>query len=451
MQALQGLPVSARAEALRILCRVEVDAAYADILLDRALSRRGLAVRDRALTTELVYGTLRWQRRLDWHLARVSRRPLAELDPWVRNLLRLTAYQLLLLDRIPARAAVHEAVELAKRLGHPGVAEFVNATLRALVRSGRELPAPLPEDPVAALAVRASFPDWLAVRWAARYGFAEAEALLAALNDRAPLTLRVNPLKADPETLRRALQGEGIEARPCRFAPDGLVAAGVPALDRLPALRAGWCVVQDEASILVGHLLAPEPGEAVADVCAAPGTKTTHLAGLMADRGRLLAFDPHPGRLGRVQEACRRLGVSIVECLEGEVARLAPAYPEACHRVLVDAPCSNLGVLRRNPEAKWRCREADLPALQVRQRVILEAAATMVRPGGVLVYATCSLEPEENEGVVEPFLAAHPAFAPAPPPPGFPAACVDARGTLRMLPHRHGSDGFTAVRLRRRG
>lgn len=451
MRTLRSLPASARGEALRILCRVEVDEAYADLLLDHALSRRRTPPRERGLTTELVYGTLRWQRRLDWHLARVSRRPLADLEPWVRALLRLTAYQLLLLDRIPAWAAVHEAVELAKRLGHGGVAEFVNATLRALARAGRELPGPLPEDPMAALAVRASFPDWLVRRWVARFGLQEAEALLAALNERAPLTVRVNRLKADPETVRRALAAEGIEARPCRFASDGLTLGGVPALDRLSVLGAGWVVVQDEASILVGHLLAPEPGEVVADVCAAPGTKTTHLAGLMADRGRLLAFDPHPGRLGRLGDACRRLGITIVECREGEAARLAPDYRGACDRVLVDAPCSNLGVLRRNPDAKWRRQEADLPSLQARQRAILEAAAAMLRPGGVLVYATCSLEPEENEGVVEPFLAAHPDCAPEPPPPGFPAECADARGALRMLPHRHGSDGFVAVRLRRRG
>jgi len=451
MRRLLGLPTSARGEALRILCRVEVDGAYPDLLLDRALSRRGLAVRDRALTTELVYGTLRWQRRLDWHLARVSRRPLGALDPWVRNLLRLTAYQLLFLDRIPAWAAVHEAVELAKRLGHGGVAEFVNATLRALARAGRELPDPLPEDPVAGLGVRTSFPDWLVRRWVDRLGLEEAEALMAALNARAPLTARVNRLKADPETVRRALAAEGIEAVPCRFALDGLTLAGVPALDQLSVLRAGWCVVQDEASILVGQLLAPEPGEVVADVCAAPGTKTTHLAALMADRGRLLAFDPHAGRLARVREACRRLGITIVECLEGEAARLAPEFGGACDRVLVDAPCSNLGVLRRNPDVRWRGQESDLVLLQARQRAILEAAAPMVRPDGVLVYAACSLEPEETAGVVEPFLSSHPGFAPEPPPPGFPAACLDDRGALRMLPHRHGSDGFTAVRLRRRG
>lgn len=451
MRKLLELPVSSRGEALRILCRVEVDGAYPDLLLDRALSRRGLAARDRALTTELVYGTLRWQRRLDWHLARVLRRPLGELEPWVRHLLRLTAYQLLFLDRVPAWAAVHEAVELAKRLGHGGVAELVNATLRALARAGRELPGPLPEDPVAGLGVRASFPDWLVRRWMERLGLEEAEALMAALNGRAPLTLRVNRLKADPETVRRALAGEGIEAHPCRFAPEGLTLARVPALDRLPALHAGWGVVQDEASILVGQYLAPEPGEVVADVCAAPGTKTTHLAALMADRGRLLAFDPHPGRLGRVREACRRLGITIVEAVEGEVASLAPDHAGICDRVLVDAPCSNLGVLRRNPDAKWRSLEADLPLLQARQRAILEAAATMLGPGGTLVYATCSLEPEENEGVVEPFLASHPDFAPEAPPPGFPAACTDGRGVLRTLPHRHGTDGFTAVRLRRRG
>jgi 16S rRNA (cytosine967-C5)-methyltransferase len=202
--------------------------------------------------------------------------------------------------------------------------------------------------------------------------------------------------------------------------------------------------------MMVSHALGPLPGETVADVCGAPGTKTTHLAALMANRGRIVAADPHAGRLGLLREACARLGAVIVEPRLGDARALAEALGPTCDRVLVDAPCSNLGVLRRNPDAKWRRRQSDFATLVPAQATILEAAAGLVRPGGVLVYATCSLEPEENEAVVAGLRARRSDFVPDPLPPGVPAACRGAPDILQMMPHRHGSDGFTAHRLRRR-
>lgn len=440
-------PSPARAVAARVLERVEAQAAFADLALEAELERRRLAPRDVALATELVYGTLRWQRYCDWILGPHSRRPLAALDPRVRVLLRMTAYQLAFLDRVPAFAAVNDAVSLAPR--RPGAPAFVNAVLRALARRGaheRE-PAP-PRDPVEALAVRCSFPTWLAARWVARWGPAEAEALMRALNERPPLTVRANVLRATPGALAARLAAEeGLAATPTRFAPEGLLVehGGPPGAWR--AFADGACTVQDEASMLVSRLLDPPPGGTVADVCAAPGTKSTHLAELMGDRGRLLAFDPDPARLARVREAAARLGLAAIETHRGDVEALAPAFAGACDAVLVDAPCTNLGVLRRHPEVKWRRQPADLAAAARRQGAILAAAASLVRPGGRLVYATCSLEPEENEAVVGAFLAGHPDFR-SDPPAVFPLP-LGADGVLRCLPHRHGTDGFTAVRLRR--
>lgn len=440
-------PSPARAVAARVLERVETDAAFADLALDAELARRALAPRDIGLATELVYGTLRWQRYLDWILAPHSRRRIPALDARVRVLLRLTAYQLAFLERVPAFAAVNDAVTLAR--GAAGVAEYVNAVLRAFARRGaaeRE-PAP-PRDPVDALATRCSFPTWLAARWVARYGATEAEALMRAFDERPPLTLRANTRRLSREVLAERLRTEEqIQTRPTPLAPEGLVAESGGAPGRWRAFAEGACVAQDEASMLVARLLEPSPGETVADVCAAPGTKTTHLAQLMDDRGRILALDPQAGRLGRVTEAAARLGLSIVETIEGAVETLAPRWAETCDRVLVDAPCSNLGVLRRNPEVKWRRQAADVAAAAERQRRILGAAATLVRPGGRLVYATCSLEPEENDAVVRDFLAARSDFAvdtprDAPVPP-------DADGFVRCRPHRLGTDGFTAIRLRR--
>jgi len=456
----------ARVEALQILCRVEEDQAFADLALDAALERAKLPRRDRALATELVYGTLRWQRRLDWILAPHSRRRLDRLDPWVRNLLRLTAYQLQFLDKVPRWAAVNDAVALAKRFpatsarafarpsphkagvakpGGPPVDKFVNAVLRSLTRSGGNLP-PLPSDSLEAAATRLAFPSWLVRRWAERLGLEEAERLMAALDERPPVTVRVNLLKCSRATLAaRLAEEEDVASQPTAYAPDGLILDHPGQLSRFKSFREGWFTPQDEASMLVGRLLGPKPGESVADLCAAPGTKTTHLAQLMNDSGHLVAVDPHAARLKLVARAAARLGIRIVETRAGSAELVAAKEKERFDRVLVDAPCSNLGVLRRNPDAKWRRDEADLLRLQARQRAILEAGASMTRPGGVLVYATCSLEAEENEAVVEHFLALHPEWA-LDPPDAFPIP-LDPQGMLRCLPHRHGTDGFTAFRL----
>ncbi len=359
----------------------------------------------------------------------------------------MAAYQLVLLERVPPFAAVNDAVMLAG--GKPGVAGFTNAVLRAFARRGareRE-PAP-PADPIEALAVRCSFPTWLADRWVGRYGIDEAAALMRAMNDRPPLTVRTNTLRTTREALAERLRrDEGVAVEPTRYAPEGLVVDRGGAPGRWPAFTEGDLVVQDEASMLVAHLLAPRAGETVADACAAPGTKTTHLAQLMDDRGRILALDPQPARLAKVAEVVARLGVTIVELLDGTAEALALRFPATCDRVLVDAPCSNLGVLRRNPEVKWRRRPEDLATSARRQGEILKSAATMVRAGGALVYATCSLEPEENEAVAQAFLATHPDFR-VDPPADF-AIPLDRAGFLRCFPHRHGADGFTAIRFAR--
>jgi 16S rRNA (cytosine967-C5)-methyltransferase len=438
----------ARAVAARVLERVEEDDAWADLVLDAELAREPLAARDIALATELVYGTLRWQRYLDWILGPHSRRKLAALDTRVRVVLRMTAYQIAFLERVPPFAAVNDGVTLAR--GHkPGLAEYTNAVLRSFARRGvreRE-PAP-PRDPLDALATRCSFPTWLAARWVERYGTAEAETLMRAMNERPPLTLRVNTLKTTRAALAERLRADsGLDVRETTYAPDGLVVERGGTPGAWAAFAEGACLVQDEASMLVARLLEPQPGQTVADVCAAPGTKSTHLAQLMEDRGHVLAFDPQPARLARVVDLAQRLGAASIRTTGGTAEALAPQWPDACDGVLVDAPCSNLGVLRRNPEVKWRRRAEDIPASAARQRTIVTAAATMVKPGGRLVYATCSLEPEENEEVARALLAERPDFR-LDAPSDFPLP-LDADGVLRCRPHRHGTDGFTVVRFRR--
>ena len=444
---LRAGPVSqSRYEALRILVRVEEDRAFADIVLEHALDHARLDPRDAALCTELVYGTLRWRRHLDWRLAPHLNRPLDKLDPWVRALLRLSAYQIFFLDRVPRWAAVDEAVSLAKlKARKPGPPEFVNAVLRSLTRATG--PPPLPALPVEAAAVRCSFPDWIATRWIERYGLREAEALMTASNDRPPTTIRVNALRITRDAFAaRVRDGELARTRATALAPEGLI-VDHGAVSRWAAFAEGSFTVQDEASMLVARLLDPKPGELVADTCAAPGTKATHMAELMANRGRIVAMDPQAARLKLVAKAAARLGIGIIEAHVGGVAALAGRWRSKCDRVLVDAPCSNLGVLRRNPDVKWRRTEEDLRRLQEKQKTIIAAAASMVKPGGRLVYATCSLEPDENEAVVASLPGYGTQWQPD-PPEGFPVQ-PDPEGFVRVFPHVHGTDGFTAIRLRR--
>ncbi len=440
-------PSPARVVAARVLERVVSEGAYADLALDGELDRRRLSARDVALATELVYGTLRWQRYLDWILAPHSRRRLDDLDLGPLVLLRMTAYQIAFLERVPAFAAVNDAVTLAPRT--PGVGAFVNAVLRSFARRGaREREPSPPRNPSDALAARCSFPTWIVERWIERYGREDAESLMRALNERPPLTLRANRLRITRDALGQRLADEdGLDWRPTQRAPEGVVVGHGGSPGEWRAFADGSFAVQDEASMLIARLLAPDPGSTVADVCAAPGTKTTHLAELMDNRGRILAFDRETTRLARVNEAAARLGISIIDTHDGSVEALAPRFHAACDGVLVDAPCSNLGVLRRNPEVKWRRQPSDLTLASRHQSEILGAAATMVRPGGRLVYATCSLEPEENDEVARAFLAANTDFT-TDPPAEFPLS-LDADGWLRCLPHRHGTDGFSAVRFRR--
>jgi 16S rRNA (cytosine967-C5)-methyltransferase len=428
-----------RGAAARILARVE-RGGFADRLLEAALAPYP-DPRDRALLTELVYGAIRHQARLDHALGRFASRPLADLDPEVRAALRVAAYQLLALDRVPAHAAVSEAVDdVTRRV--PRAAGFANALLRRVAAEGRAVPPPDPAaDPVAHLAVATSHPAWLVERELAAFGFEEARRRLAADLAPAPTVLRARPPGARDSLLAR-LRAAGVAARPGAVGPDavlidpgGLPPGGVTAL---PGFGDGAFAVQDEASQLVARLLDPPPGARLLDACAAPGGKTGHLADLVGPAGRVTALDLDEARLSLLRETVGRLGVvDRVEIARHDAtgpppARLAGPYDG----VLVDAPCSGLGVLRRNPDILWRRRPEDIPALAARQRAILDAVAPAVRPGGRLVYAVCTTTREEGPDVAAGFLAGHPDF--------------EADQRLVTHPADGGLDGFFAQRFRRR-
>jgi len=446
-------PTRARLVALRVLERVDRGGAYANLALHAALARAELVPGDRALATELVYGTLRWRGHLDFLLAAVCDRPLESLQPVVLSLLRLGAYQIRRLDRIPDSAAVDQSVRLARAAGVERAAGLANAVLRRLCREGDDLnPPSLDTDPVGHLRDALSLPEWIAERWVARYGAEDAAALARASNEPAPLTVRTNLRRVSAADLLSELRERSPEARPTEFAEGGISLGhhGDPGQD--PALLEGRFTIQDEGSQLVVAALDPQPGERILDLCAAPGAKSTAIAERIGETGEVIAVDRNGRRLGLLGREARRLGLRNITTRELDASNPLPESLAggAFDRVLVDAPCSGLGTLRRNPDARWRLMPEDLSSLAQTQQRLLRSAATALRPGGVLVYSTCTLAPEENEAVIHGFLAESPDFAlcqkPDWPPRTQPLV---EDGFLRCFPHRHHTDGFTAARLER--
>jgi 16S rRNA (cytosine967-C5)-methyltransferase len=468
----RGSPVgdSARGLSLDALLTLETQAnTPADEILDDLLTKSRLDARDRALAWELTFGVLRHRSALDWRLGHVSDRPLERLPAIVRMVLRQAAYQLLYLERIPASASVNEAVSLVK-LADRGKKDhrrdwsgYVNGVLRSLLR---EPPPSLPSieaDPETALSLRYSCPAWLLQRWIKRLGVTNAEQLCHQAQAVPPLTLRVNTLKTTREVLSAELAGAGHETAPTTLSPAGLLLQKprARALTALPQFTQGLFYIEDEAAQLIPPLLDPHPGESILDACAAPGGKTTHLAALMNNEGTIMAVDQSPARLKLLRENCRRLDVTIVEAVEADLlgdARgtgdptLGGLMAEPCDRVLLDAPCSGLGVLRRHPDGKWQKHEASLTQHHDAQLRMLRLVAQCLRPGGVLLYSTCSTEPDENEGVVEDFCKSETGFHLESVGPWLPASAqhlVTDRGYLSTALNSESMDGFFAARLRR--
>jgi 16S rRNA (cytosine967-C5)-methyltransferase len=430
-------PADARAVAHDVLVRVETEDAFADVLLAHRLADDGLAPNDRALATELVYGTLVWQGRLDHFLRRLLHEPLERLDPPVRAALRLGLYQLRVLDRIPAYAAVDSSVRLAGRRA----SGLVNAVLR---RATREDEPALPDDPVDRLATEWSHPRWLVERWVRELGASAAAALLEANTQTPQVAIRPNRRRTTADALRSTLATAGIETRPSDVVDGALVVeTRAASLRGLPGWREGLFAFQGEASQLVAALVDVGPDARVLDACAAPGGKTIAIAERLGPGRSITAFDRNRAGLGRLAREAERLGVSAVVA-QADACR--PPTERPFDAVLVDAPCSGLGTLRRHPEIKWRRRPEDIPRLAVLQQEIVAGVAPLVKPGGLLVYAVCTRTTEETTGVVETLLAAQPRFVVEP----ARGPCVDADGFLRTAPYRHGMDGFFAARLRAR-
>lgn len=449
-------PTAPRLIAIRVVERVQRAGAYADLALHHALVQSHMPAADRGLATELVYGTLRWRGRLDYLISQALERDLAKLEPLVTSALRVGAYQLFFSDRIPANAAVDEAVRCVRAMGLERATGLVNAVLRRLARDGTEYAFPsLESDPMGHLVHACSLPEWLAERWLEQYGAEEAAKLAMAMNEPAPVTVRANRTKTTRDALLAELVERFPEARPGRYASDAIVLGRKGDVGQDPAFVAGYMSPQDEASQLVVELLDPQPGDRVLDTCAAPGTKSAAIAERLAGKGFVLALDRHPRRLRLIGRGVRRLEVGGVATLERDATKPMTELAEKdgpFDRILIDAPCSGLGSLRRNPDARWRLRPEDLTELASVQRQILESAAAVLRPGGSLVYSTCTVTPEENEGVIRGFMAtrANWRIASRDEAPEAMRELIDDDGFMRLLPHQpecQDMDGFFAVRL----
>ncbi|MSN25068.1 MAG: 16S rRNA (cytosine(967)-C(5))-methyltransferase RsmB [Geobacter sp.] len=441
-----------RQAACETLLRINKQGGFADRLIDNELAGGALTGPDRGLFAELVFGVLRRQGTLDHILSQLLEKPLKELDPHALVILRIGLYQLTCLDRIPESAAVNESVNLAKLIA-PRTSGLVNAVLRNYLRQRESITFPdLATDGVKSIAVRHSQPEWLAEHWVGQLGIGDADKLAEASSQQPPLTLRVNTLRTTRDELIQEFEKVGVSAMACRYSHDGIAVAGRHAIIALPGFESGLFAVQDEASQLAGLLLGAKPGETVWDACAAPGGKSCHIAQQMDDRGRLIATDISRSKLTIVQENARRLGIN---CLSTAVADLhqCDTFPEGLFdRILLDAPCSGLGVIRRNPEAKWRLNYGDITRLATVQKALLKNASSLLKPGGSLLYSTCSTSVEENEEVVEDFLLHHPDFVLENLNELFPAwkELFEFYGMFRAWPHKHGMDGFFAARIRKK-
>ena len=421
-----------RLAATKILYNVAAEGAYSNVALAQTLRQEKFSDLDRKFCTELVYGAVKAGASLDWKISKYLNRSLAKVDEKILAVLRIGFYQIFFLDRVPNSAAVNESVELSKKFCGLGASKFVNGVLRSAVREPHKSDFPIGDD-VKSLALRNFHPLWLVKLFVEEFGLDVTKKLLEFDNTEPPLCLRVNFLKTTREKILDELKKFGIQAELSTLAPEGIICRGHGALDKFQALRAGLCQVQDESSMTAARLLNPQAGELVIDCCAAPGGKSTHLAELMQNRGRIIAADIYETKLEHIKQNAQRLGIKIIEPLLIDACELGEKFPAQADKVLVDAPCSGLGVLRRKADLRWKKNPDELKDLPALQEKILSSAAKTLKRGGILLYSTCTITRQENQDVVEKFLATHENFQ-----------LVEMQ---TLLPNVTNTDGFFSAKL----
>ncbi|MGD1804051.1 16S rRNA (cytosine(967)-C(5))-methyltransferase [Dapis sp. BLCC M126] len=432
--------------AFVILQEIHRKQAFADFALDKHLRKNDLIDANRRLVTELVYGCVRRQRSLDAIIDQLAKKKSHQQHPDLRIILHIGLYQLSYLEQIPESAAVDTTVEFAKQNKFAKLAGFVNGLLREYIR--RDLTINLPENPVQKLGISYSFPDWIIEYWIEKLGLTEAEKLCSWFNQSRSIDLRINPLKTSLEEVETAIKNIGISVSRIAQIPQALRLTGaVGQIQKLPGYNEGWWSVQDSSAQLVSYLLNPQPGEIIIDACAAPGGKTTHIAELMGDNGKIFAIDKTASRLKKLEQNAERLQLKSISISTGD-SRNLPQFIDRADRVLLDVPCSGLGTLHRRADARWRQTLENIQELAKLQSELLETAAKWVKPGGILVYATCTIYPLENEGIIEEFLANNYEWKIEPPTVDFMVSPC-AEGWIKVWPHREQMDGFFMVKLKK--
>ncbi|MGB7375847.1 MAG: 16S rRNA (cytosine(967)-C(5))-methyltransferase [Rivularia sp. (in: cyanobacteria)] len=457
-------PPSSRQQALIALRDVH-KGAYADVALDRAIRKVDLPDNERRLVTELVYGSVRRQRTLDAIIDELAKKKSHQQPLLLRSILHLGLYQLQFQERIPPSAAVNTTVQLAKDNGYPGRSGFVNGLLRRYIRLGEEkregveggenkntiIPIELPEKESERLGILYSFPDWIVNIWIEQFGFSETEKLCEWMNRTPSIDLRINQLCSSVEQVEAALQDRGVLSQRVANLPHALRLLSSPgAIKNLPGFDEGWWTVQDSSAQLVSYLLDPQPNEVVIDACAAPGGKTTHMAEMMGDTGKILACDRTASRLRKLQQNTQRLNIKSIEICVGDSRNLSQ-FKNSADKVLLDVPCSGLGTLHRHADARFRQTPENIKELSILQGELLLNTSSFVKDSGSLVYSTCTLHPTENEGVIKSFLESNLNWEIEPPDIDSPICKYQTNeGWIKVLPHKHNMDGFFMVRLRKK-
>lgn len=437
---------SPREMALRILYGIEEEGLQAADGIDFYCGENKTSNLDRRFITELVNGATKLRRRIDFGIQAFLKEKLEKLTPWIRNILRMGIYQVDYMDKVPESAAVNESVKLAKKYGHSGTAGLVNAVLRSYIREKDKVRIPR-ENPGEFLGIFYSFPDWMIEKWIAEYGEENTIKSCGYFNSKPKISFRVNLLKTDPDSVERKLKSEKIEFQKSRWLENFYTFSSAVDLDSLDILNQGLIYIQDESTALPVLLLNPKPGETVLDLCAAPGGKTIFMAEKMQNKGKIIALDKSLNKLKLISENCQRLGVKIVETKMGDGTKFET---EPVDKILLDAPCSGLGVLERNAEARWLKQEKDMDRLSQLQLTLLNNAKDLLKKGGIMVYSTCSLAKEENEMVVEKFLQENKNFS-----LGDAAETVNPELTenkfVKTYPFSHNTDGSFAAGLKKDG
>ncbi len=441
---------NARMVALQVLHSVASDGAYSNIALSAALQKSNLSAADRGLATELVYGTLRMQGTIDYCLGQLAKKPISSLPLWILLILRMGAYQLLFMDRIPPSAAINESVKLAKKKGHPGTVGLTNGMLRNLDRGRENLTFPNKDrHPAEHLAYKYSHPLWLAEKWVADYGFEAALEFCKFNNTPSDFTLRVNFLDTTRDELLADMAAAGIEAEPLKLGDVEILPEAIVVKKGNPQkfIAEGLAYPQQFSSMLAAHVLSPTIGANVIDACAAPGGKTTHLAQLMEDKGEIRAFDIHEHKAKLIMDNARRLRLESITASVGDSRKLPEELVDWADFALVDAPCSGLGVLRTRPDARWQKSAETCAEMAEISFAILESVADKVKVGGVVLYSTCTVDFMENQGNVEKFLAKHSNYKLV--PIEVCPELFEGKSMVQLLPQIHGTDGFFFARMMR--